>query len=444
MSARASMLRVLAIVSTAVVVLGTTSMSFAVQSGFDDERPAGTPYPRQSNWEPAVATDPSDANLVYQLITGISTRACAPRCPGTSILFRRSTDGGATWGPQTFVCGLACKGIGWQYDPQIKVATNGTIYAAFLNTFDPGVVLFTSTDRGDTWNGPFTMNGPLKYMDKPQLVISPDGRDVYVSFNDKHKTYVVASHDGGHTFLAPTLTNDNGRWWYSDGGAMAPDGTVYYSLNGESGGASGGHQDGPNDISILRCRPDPAVSCKHPTWTSFGISAAPPPCSVAGCYVDYYAPTPSIAVDRAGRLVAAYAFGTVPNGPKSLYVRTSTDGATWSSPKLINSDGDTSFPQMAAGPSPGDFRLAWQDDSTGAFNTWYVSTSNGGSTWSQRVKLSNLTSGAPYKSPAGYTFPDGDYFGLAVGPTGVAFAAWGEADGSSVYCCGDVWSTKGS
>jgi hypothetical protein len=47
--------------------------------------------------------------------------------------------------------------------------------------------------------------------------------------------------------------------------------------------------------------------------------------------------------------------------------------------------------------------------------------------------------GAPYKSSAGYTFTDGDYFGLAIGPTGVTYAIWGESDGSSIYCCGDVW-----
>jgi hypothetical protein len=35
------------------------------------------------------------------------------------------------------------------------------------------------------------------------------------------------------------------------------------------------------------------------------------------------------------------------------------------------------------------------------------------------------------------------YFGLAVSSTGVAHVIWGEADGSSLYCCGDVWYTKG-
>ena len=58
--------------------------------------------------------------------------------------------------------------------------------------------------------------------------------------------------------------------------------------------------------------------------------------------------------------------------------------------------------------------------------------------------MSNLGSGAPYKNQYGYTFTDGDYFGLAVSSTGIAHVIWGEADGSSLYCCGDVWYTKGS
>ncbi len=57
---------------------------------------------------------------------------------------------------------------------------------------------------------------------------------------------------------------------------------------------------------------------------------------------------------------------------------------------------------------------------------------------------SSRPTGAAYKRPDGYAFTDGDYFGIAVSSTGVAHVIWGEADGSSLYCCGDVWYTKGS
>jgi hypothetical protein len=427
-------------------------------SGFSSEQPAGTPFKHQSNWEPTVATDPNHPAVVYQLLTGINAHQCAPTCPGTSVLFRKSTDGGLIWGGEQFVCGLACKGVGWQFDPQIKVAADtnqqcgcGTIYAAFLNTFDPGVVLFKSHDGGASWQGPITMNGPLTYMDKPVLVISAAGKDVYVAFNGKLHAYVVASHQFGNpgTFLPPQQINGADElWWYPDGGAIGPDGTVYFSENGESGGSgsptNGGHVNGPDVIGVFRCSGSASLSCGTHTLTTFGTSAPPPPCPVFQCYPDYYDATPSVAADSTGHLVVAYTFSTVANGPKSLYTATSDDGVSWSAPRLVNSQGDSNFPQIASGPAPGDFRLAWQDNRTGAFNTWYTASSDGGASWPGEVKLSNHTSGAPYKSAAGYTFPDGDYFGIAVSSAGITYAIWGEADGSSLYCCGDTWYARGS
>jgi len=451
------MLLIAPVLVTVVLILapGAAFPASAGSTGFGPEQPAGTPYTHQSNWEPTVATDPGHPDLVYQLITGINAHECAPGCPGTSVLFRASTDGGATWGPERFVCGLACMGVGWQFDPQIKVATDtnsacgcGTIYVAFLDTYNPGVVLFKSHDGGTSWQGPITMNGSLSYMDKPVLVISPTGKDVYVAFNGKLASYVVASHSFGDqgTFLpARRVNGDDELWWYPDGGAIAADGTVYFSENGESGSQLNvGHLNGPAVVGLFRCTPSTVTSCAEPALTSFGTSAAPPPCPVFQCYPDYYDATPSVAVDSAGHIVVAYTFTAVAHGPKSLYTVSSDDGVTWSSPRLVNEKGDSSVPQIAAGPTAGDFRLAWQDNRTGAFNTWYAASANGGGSWSKQVKLSNLSSGAPYKSPAGYTFTDGDYFGIAVSSVGVTYAIWGEADGSSIYCCGDVWSTKGS
>src|SRR5712692_4152759 len=346
--------------------LGMTVPANAGSGGFNSEQPAGTPYLHQSNWEPTVATDPNHPNLVYQLITGINAHQCSPGCPGTSVLSRESTHGGTTWGPDHFVCVLACKGVGWQFDPQIKVATDtnrgcgcGTVYVAFLNTYNPGVVLFKSHDGGTSWQGPITMNGSLTYMDKPVLEISPTGQDVYVAFNGKLASYVVASHGFGDpgTFLPPTQVNgDDDLWWYPDGGAVAPDGTAYFTENGETGTQLNvGHLDGPAVVGLFRCSPSPTISCSKPTLTSFGTSAAPPPCPVFQCYPDYYDATPSVAVDSAGHLVVAYTFSAVANGPKSLFIRTSSDGVTWSAPILVNGKGDSNVPQIANGPIAGQF-----------------------------------------------------------------------------------------
>jgi hypothetical protein len=339
----------------------TAAVPISASSGFADERPAGYDInpKHQSNWEPTVAVDPVDHNRVYQLITAINARACKGNCPGTSVLFRRSTDGGATYGAETFVCGIACKTIGWQFDPQIRVANDtnaacacGTIYVAFLDQFDPGVQLFTLHDGGTTWSAPVTMNGGLTYMDKPILVISPSGQDVYVAFNHKFDNMVVASHDNGHTFLPPQKVNDDHLWWYANGGAIAPNGDVYFALNGESSLSGHGHDfDGPSEVALLRCSPSATTSCSNPSLTSFGVSAAPPPCAVAGCYPDYFAATGAIAIGGSGQMAFAYSFSSVTNAPKSLFVRTSSDGVTWSAPTLVNGLGDNNVPQIDIGPS---------------------------------------------------------------------------------------------
>jgi len=425
-------LRVRALALTAlaasIAIAGSASTPAKGGGRFDDERPAGYDVnaKHQSNWEPTVAVDPDHPNRVYQLITGINAHACKGSCPGTSVLFRGSTDGGATYGPETFVCVTACKTIGWQYDPQIRVANDtnaacgcGTIYVVFMDQYDPGVQLFTSHDGGDTWSAPVTMNGGFTYMDKPILVISPSGRDVDVAFNHKFDNMVVASHDHGESFLPPQKVNGDHLWWYGTGGAYAPNGDVYFALDGERSLSGHGHDfDGPVEIALLRCSPSSTRSCAEPRLTSFGVAAAPPPCPVPGCYPDYFAATSSIAIDGTGHMVFAYTFSDEPTGPKRLYVRTSDDAVHWSTNVLVDDLGDSNVPQIDSGPAPGDFRLAWQDSRTGDFNPWYARTTDGGASWGGHVRLSNLGSGAPNKSPDGYTFTDGDYFGLAVGSTG--------------------------
>src|SRR5260370_23940489 len=200
-------------------------------------------------------------------------------------------------------------------------------------------------------------------MAKPVLVISPTGTDVYVAFNGKLNAYAVASHQFGNpgTFLPPQQINgEDDLWWYPDGGAIGPDGTVYFSENGESGEpgspTNGGHLNGPDVIGVFRCTPDASASCGTHALTTFGTSAPPPPCPVFQCYPDYYDATPSVAADSAGHIVVAYTFSTAANGPKRLYTVTSGDGVTCTTPHLGNSPRDSNFPQIASAPAPRDFR----------------------------------------------------------------------------------------
>ncbi len=55
--------------------------------------------------------------------------------------------------------------------------------------------------------------------------------------------------------------------------------------------------------------------------------------------------------------------------------------------------------------------------------------------------MSDLGTGAPYKSANGYRFPYGDYFEVAVDNNGLGHYIWGE--GISFTGPGGTWYTRG-
>ena len=396
--------------------------------GFEAERV----WSGRDDWEPAIAVDPSSAN-VYQMATryGPTCRGC----PDPMLVFRRSTDGGVTWEADRYF--IPSKRA--QNDPQIEVANDGTIYAAFMLDYRPGVSFTKSRDRGETWTKPRRVAGQHqpRWSDKPVLVISPDGQDVYIAFNASH-SYVAVSHDRGKTFAAPVQTSHDERYWFHSQGAMGPDGTVCFAAVDY-----GQDYSGSQNIQVL-CSRDHGRS-----WatTRLDTSAKPVECSWAeGCYTGYFGAAAGLAMDSAGTIMAAYTAGASDGASPGLYARTSTDGVTWSERQRLSvDDADVinAFPVVAAGPTPGDFRISWQDDRTepARWNTWYKRTEDGGRTWSEDLRLSDQSKGAPYKRAQGYRFPYGDYHEMAVDRSGLTHVIWGE--GTSYIGPGGAWYTRG-
>jgi hypothetical protein len=401
-------------------------------SGFDNERVLSA----YDDWEPAVATDPI-TSYVYQITTRYSGPAACKGCPFPVLIFRSSSDSGATYGPDRFL--YVTKNP--QNDPQIQVATNGTIYVAWLDNFMPGVKFIKSSDHGATWTTPISFTGKgtkPTWSDKPWLAISKDGQNVYIAFNASD-SYVVSSHDAGNTFSAPVKTNNDTEYWFANGGVVAADGTVYFSEADFSQTYAG-----PSHINVLKSTNGGASF----VTTRVDTSQQMPDCPwAAGCTLGFLGSSVALAMDSSGKLMIAYNANDVASAPEQVYVRTSTDGVAWSARQLVStglSNVNSGFPALASGATAGDFRLAFQDDRNGpttAFNTWYRRTTNGGGTWTTAVRLSNLSSGAPYKTAAGYAFPYGDYLEIAVDPFGTSQVAWGE--GISYTGPGGTWFTKG-
>jgi len=114
------------------------------------------------DWEPAVATDPA-APYVYLLTTryGVQPPGCSKQCPSPFIALTGSSDGGATFGPQSALC--LCLGSKGQFDPTIEVVpSTGAVYSVFMNgdRHNGFTTVFTkSTDHGATWSAPVRVFG---------------------------------------------------------------------------------------------------------------------------------------------------------------------------------------------------------------------------------------------------------------------------------------------
>lgn len=333
--------------------------------------------------------------------------------------------------------GQACRQAAWQNDPVLAVSASGAIYAAWMNEWD--VVFARSRDRGRTWTALHDFRRALgtSFTDKPWIAISPDGRNVYVAFNASD-SYVSVSHDYGRTWFRPVRTNAGRRYWFAEGGAVAADGHVYFAESAEHQNARG---------VVLLAVISSADGGASWTTTYVAHSQQQPPCRVTGCPDDFYGAQISLAIDRGGTILAAYVANTSPGAPMKLYAITSANGLSWSAPAGLGVHGTTvgaGFPKVAAGPVPGGFAVAWEDDSQGAsaWNVWYRATVNRGASWSPAVRVSDRGSGAPYKTRAGFTFPYGDYFGLSVDRHGTSYLAWSE--GASYAGPGSTWWARAS
>jgi hypothetical protein len=385
---------------------------------------------RADDWEPALAADPSSP-FVYALATRYTGPARCPSCRSPSIVLRVSADGGRTWRHDRFLCVCAGSDRG-QYDPQVVVDANGTVYAAWLQGFQPGVSVSRSTDHGRTWSTPVSM--PTAWSDKPWLAVSPSGDDVYVAYNGPSHgdSFVGVSHDGGETFAATKVTVRN-RYFFAGGGWVSADGqhVVFAESDFDQRFAAQIHSDA-------------VVSDDGgATWQVVRVATGDrqPDCTSSGCYDGFYGPTPTLAGDENGDLVFVYSANDEDRAPQQVYATTSTDGGlTWSDPTPLSPPGANALFPAAASGGPGDFRVWWMDGRTGRWNVWYSRSSDGGVTWSGAIRLSNARGGTGYKRPKGFLEAYGDYGEIDVTNEGKTVAIWGE--GTSYTGPGGVWFVR--
>jgi hypothetical protein len=387
---------------------------------------------RTDDWEPALAADPS-SSYVYLLTTRYGWRKACGRCPDPAVILRVSADGGRTWSNDRFLC--KCRDIPSQHDPEIEVDASGTVHAVWMNIFSPGVAYAKSSDRGRTWTEPIQVDVPLAWSDKPILAISPDGQDVYIAFN-KSDNYMVSSHDGGATFSRPVKTNRGGRYHFAGGAYVAPAGTVTF-------GETAYRQDSTGTVWVLSISSDDGGA----TWrtTKVDVAKQQPDCVSEECPADFYGPQAAIGGDADGDLIIVYNAAVRNRRDQRTFVRRSSDGGlTWSRRVRLSPRGANSAFPAAVGTGDGDFRVWFMDDRRGdgddGWNVWYRRSTDGGLTWSRALRISDALSGTAYKRRRGFDEPYGDYGEIAVTPGDGTIAVWGE--GPSYLGPGGSWFNR--
>jgi hypothetical protein len=406
-------------------------------TGWVGERPIDTTV---DDWEPAIATDPH-SSYAYLLVTRYGTaKPCPGNCPTPWIGLTVSSDNGATWREVRPLC--ACKG-GGQFDPIIEVVPDtGDVYSLFM--IGSNVWLTKSHDHGATWSPPTKTYGNVAWNDKPILAMSDDGHEVYAAFNGPTggDPWIARSIDDGATWTQVKII-DSDRYVYAFDGDVAADGTVYFaesSLRYLNAGNKGPLAPGVEEHVF--------ISRDHgATWIDKIVATGQPglACVADGCHPDFYTGHAVVSADANGALVFLYDASTTFGGRQSIYASRSTNqGRTWSTPVVVSSPGEEATTPMIESRGSGDVRIAWTETSGGgnvdAWNTWYRRSTDGGSTWSSPIRISDGTSGAPYKTAAGYAEVYGDYGEMAITSAGNTIATWGE--GISYTGPGGVWVNR--
>lgn len=370
-------------------------------------------------WEPFVAADANSANVYAVWFLPHGPVQCAG-CPSSGLQFTRSTDNGVTWSAPVY-CPYCASGSKGEYDPTIKVVARpaaGTAAPVYVMWMDWNSIAFSkSLDHGQTWTAEKIVSG-TQWADHPWFGMSADGKDVY-AFWAKGDLYAVASHDYGATWSAPLKINTVKRlYYYAEGVEVLPDGTVVVAAAGYPCGKGSSQCTGTITYNVFRS-------------TNAGASYTQSVVDSLKTGVQYMTDgLETVASDATGTLVLMYTGAPTQGGSNGVWVRQSVNsGATWSAAIPLLAAGvsaDCSYPAIVGGVA-GSFRATFFDTRTGAFNVWYRQSSDGGMTWTTEVKLSEKTSGAPYKSAQGFGAPYGDYSGLSILSNGNSIAIFGES-----------------
>ncbi len=323
-----------------------------------------------ATWQPTVnlSNNPGYSSVPQIAVSGANVYVLWSQQTTNSSLadvyVRVSKDNGATWGGK-----IKVSTSGTNFDPYPQIAVLGS--NAYITWYDQGtsdIFLRRSTDNGTTWKAIANISNNAGESFYPQVAVS--GSNVYVTWYDNtpgnYDILFKRSTDNGATWKAVVnISNNAGS---SSGQQIAVSGANVYVTWSDTTDSTNG-----NPETLVRRSTDngatwkAAVNISNSTGYSYNQQIA---VSGANVYVTW-----SDDTDSAG------------NG--EILLRRSTDnGATWKAVKnLSNNIGNSSVPQIKV--SGANVYVTWYDDTTGNNEILVRRSTDNGATWKAVKNLSN-------------------------------------------------------
>ena len=277
-------------------------------------------------------------------------------------------------------------------------------------------------------------------LDKDELAVR--GNRIVVAYDDNRNTWTSISTDGGKSWVTREVfpTSSTFSLTLSAGVAIDSRGTIFISWDSFDQ-AHRKNGDGPATVWVASS----SDNGKHWTRTVIDTSGATPPC--ANCGFAYLSAQMALRIgsDDTIYLLWNSTVDLTNFVPERIYFSRSTDHGQSYSPRADISSAPSGvehcFPAIAVGSVPGDVRIGWMDQRTGAWNVFYRNSLDGGRHFSPTVRISSFVPGYPYIIPAGFDSPYGDYFSMAVDKYNNTQMAFGE--GPSYQGPGNIWVSHG-
>lgn len=362
--------------------------------------------------EPSLAVDPTNPHRMAIGWRQFDTITNNFRQAGVAY----TTNGGATWTSSVLTPG------NFRSDPVLRADADGNFYFSSLSSTTSAEV-FKSTNGGATWGSPISAFGGDKQWIAIDKTNGPGRGNIYqhwnVQFSSVTNTSFTRSTNGGASYETPTTgPNPYSKWGTL---AVGPTGTLYAA-------GSNLNQTG----HLFSKSTNAQFAAQTPTFTTSSINlggvtatgnAAVNPVGLLGQV--------SIAAAPNGNI---YVMGSVtPSGGDPLdvmFIRSTNDGASWSSPIKVNNNpsGENSyqwFGTMSVAPN-GRIDAIWNDTSVNVNNNFsvmkYAWSWDDGLTWQGNIPVTpsfNHTLGYPSQNKMG------DYYDMTSDDFGanVAFSA---------------------